>query len=152
MDAILLSWVTTAYLLASATFLVPFGKVADLYGRKRIFTYGILIFTVASLGCSVSQSAFMLVCFRIVQGIGAAAMYCIGAAILTSVSLPGSLAESSASMWQPSIWIVRRALWRGMAHAASGLAKHFPGQCVSGVRPSSCHCFEVEEGVAGGKG
>jgi len=91
MDAILLSWVTTAYLLASATFLVPFGKVADLYGRKRIFTYGILIFTVASLGCSVSQSAFMLVCFRIVQGIGAAAMYCIGAAILTSVFPPREL-------------------------------------------------------------
>jgi EmrB/QacA subfamily drug resistance transporter len=91
MDAILLSWVTTAYLLASAIFLVPLGKVADLYGRKRIFTCGILTFTVASLGSSVSQSAVMLVCFRIVQGIGAAAMYCIAAAILTSVFPPREL-------------------------------------------------------------
>src|SRR3990172_4830101 len=62
MDAILLSWVTTAYLLTSAIFLVPFGKVADLYGRKKVFTYGILTFTLASLGSSVSQSAVMLVC------------------------------------------------------------------------------------------
>lgn len=38
MDAILLSWVSTAYLLATAMFLVPFGKIADIYGRKRIFT------------------------------------------------------------------------------------------------------------------
>ena len=91
MDAILLSWVTTAYLLASATFLVPFGKVADLYGRKRIFSYGILTFTLASLGCSVSQSAVMLICFRIVQGIGTAGMYCIAAAILTSVFPPREL-------------------------------------------------------------
>jgi len=85
MGAILLSWVTTAYLLASAMFLVPFGKIADIYGRKRIFTYGILIFTLASIGSAISNSAVMLVCFRILQGIGAAAIFTIGAAILTSV-------------------------------------------------------------------
>jgi EmrB/QacA subfamily drug resistance transporter len=85
MDAILLSWVTTAYLLTSAMFLVPFGKIADIYGRKRIFTYGILIFTLASVGSAISSSATMLICFRILQGIGAAATYCVGAAILTSV-------------------------------------------------------------------
>ncbi len=93
MDAILLSWVTTAYLLASAIFLVPFGKVADIYGRKRIFTYGILTFTLASLGSSLSSSAVMLVCFRVLQGIGAAAMYCIGAAILTSIFPPHQLGK-----------------------------------------------------------
>jgi EmrB/QacA subfamily drug resistance transporter len=85
MDAILLSWVTTAYLLASAVFLVPFGKIADIYGRKRIFTYGIVTFTLASVALAISNSAIMLVCFRILQGIGAAGIYCVGAAILTSV-------------------------------------------------------------------
>jgi EmrB/QacA subfamily drug resistance transporter len=85
MDAILLSWVTTAYLLSTAMFLVPFGKIADIYGRKRIFTYGIVTFTLASVGSSISNSATMLICFRILQGIGAAATYCVGAAILTSV-------------------------------------------------------------------
>ena len=85
MDAILLSWVGTAYLLASAIFLVPFGKIADIYGRKRIFTYGIITFTLASVGSAISHSALMLICFRTLQGIGTAAIYCIGAAILTSI-------------------------------------------------------------------
>lgn len=85
MDAILLSWVTTAYLLTSAMFPVPFGKIADIYGRKRIFTYGTLTFTLASIGSAISNSVAMLICFRILQGIGAAATYCVGAAILTSV-------------------------------------------------------------------
>ena len=85
MNAILLSWVGTAYLLASAIFLVPFGKIADICGRKRVFTYGIMTFTLASVGSAISNSAMMLVCFRILQGIGAAAIYCIGAAILTSI-------------------------------------------------------------------
>ncbi len=85
LDAILLSWVTTSYLLTSAMFLVPFGKIADLYGRNRIFTYGILLFTLSSLGSALSTSGAMLIGFRVLQGIGAAATYCVGAAILTSV-------------------------------------------------------------------
>ncbi len=93
MDTILLSWVTTAYLLASAIFLVPFGKIADIYGRRKIFTSGIAIFTVASLGSGVSSSVFMLICFRVLQGIGAAAIYCIGAAILTSIFAPSELGK-----------------------------------------------------------
>ncbi len=85
MDAILLSWVTTAYLLTSAMFLVPLGKIADIYGRKRIFTYGTLIFTLASIGSAFSNSATMLICFRVFQGVGSGATYCVGAAMLTSV-------------------------------------------------------------------
>ena len=85
MDAILLSWVTTVYLLTQAMFLVPFGKIADIYGRKRIFTYGIVLLTLSSTGAAISTSATMLICFRILQGIGGAAVYCIGAALLTSV-------------------------------------------------------------------
>jgi len=85
MDAILLSWITNAYLLASATLLVPFGKIADMCGRKRIFTYGITAFTLASVGCVASKSAAILLCFRILQGVGSAAIYCVGATILTSL-------------------------------------------------------------------
>ena len=84
MDAILLSWVTTVYLLTSAMFLVPFGKIADIYGRKKMFTCGILTFMIGSAGSAISNSAPMLICFRILQGIGASAIYPIGAAILTS--------------------------------------------------------------------
>jgi len=85
MDAILLSWVTTAYLLAAAMFLVPFGRIADIYGRKRTFTYGMMIFTLGSIGSAISNSSMMLVCFRVLQGMGAAAIYPVGTAILTSV-------------------------------------------------------------------
>jgi len=93
MDAILLSWVTTSYLLASAMFLVPFGKIADIYGRGKIFTYGILLFTLSCLGCAISTSGAMLIGFRVLQGIGAAATYCVGAAILTSVFPSGELGK-----------------------------------------------------------
>jgi len=85
MGAISLSWVATAYLLASAIFLVPFGRIADIHGRKKIFTMGILTFTLASFSMVISQSAVVLVVFRIIQGIGAAMLFGTGAALLTSV-------------------------------------------------------------------
>lgn len=88
MDAVLLSWVATSYLLAAAMFLVPFGRIADIHGRKRIFTYGILVYTVSSLLSAISTSAIMLICFRVLHGIGSAMIFGTGVAILTSVFPP----------------------------------------------------------------
>ncbi len=85
MDAVLLSWVATSYLLAAAMFLVPFGRIADIHGRKRIFTYGILIYTVSSLLSAISTSAVILICFRILQGIGGAMIFGTAVAVITSV-------------------------------------------------------------------
>ena len=85
MDAISLGWVATAYLLAAAMFLVPFGRIADIYGRKRIFTYGILTYTVASMLSAIATSAAMLIASRVLQGIGGAMIFSTGVAILTSV-------------------------------------------------------------------
>jgi EmrB/QacA subfamily drug resistance transporter len=84
-DAILLNWIATSYLLSSAIFLVPFGRLADIYGRKRIFIYGILIHTVSSFLAAISTSVLTLIFFRIVQGIGAAMIFGTGVAILTSI-------------------------------------------------------------------
>jgi len=89
MDAIALSWVATAYLLASALFLVPFGKIADIYGRKRIFLYGIALFTAASFLMTLVSSGPMLLTVRIIQGIGSAMIFGTSVAILTSVYPPG---------------------------------------------------------------
>jgi len=89
MDAVLLGWVATAYLLAAAMFLVPFGKIADIHGRKRIFTYGVLTLTLASFLCAISTSGTLLICFRVLQGIGSAMIFGTGIAILTSVFPPG---------------------------------------------------------------
>ena len=88
MDAILLGWVATAYLLAAAMFLVPLGRIADIYGRKRIFTYGMITYTAASLLLAISTSAAMLISFRVLQGIGGAMIFSTGVAILTSVFPP----------------------------------------------------------------
>jgi EmrB/QacA subfamily drug resistance transporter len=84
-DAISLSWIATGYLLAAAMFLVPFGRLADIFGRKRFFVYGAFVFTIASLLLAISTSIEMLIVFRILQGIGAALIFATGIAILTSV-------------------------------------------------------------------
>lgn len=89
MDAVTLSWVRMAYLLAAAMFLVPFGKIADIYGRKRVFAYGTAIFTLAALLIGLSSSATMLISVRVLQGFGSAMIFGTGVAILTSVFAPG---------------------------------------------------------------
>jgi EmrB/QacA subfamily drug resistance transporter len=89
MDAIALSWVATAYLLSSAVFLVPFGKIADIYGRKKIFLYGIAVFSLASLAMVMVSSTEMLIVIRVIQGLGSAMIFGTGAAIVTSAFPPG---------------------------------------------------------------
>jgi len=87
-SAILLSWVPTAFLLAAAMFAVPFGRISDIYGMKRIFTYGIIIFTVTSFLSAISPNTESLIIFRILQGIGGAMIFVTGLAIITSVYPP----------------------------------------------------------------
>ena len=61
MDAIQMGWISTAYLLASAVFLVPFGRIADIYGRKRVFATGLSIFTLASFLMILAPSALVVI-------------------------------------------------------------------------------------------
>jgi len=84
-DAVLLVWVGTAFLLAVAMFLVPFGRAADIYGRKRVYLWGMGVWTVFSLLCGLSTSGEMLVAMRFLQGIGGAMIFGTSVAILTSV-------------------------------------------------------------------
>ncbi len=87
-DAILLTWIATSYLVASAIALVPFGRLGDIYGRKKIFTWGIVTFTVFSFLSALSMSVGMLIFFRIFQGIGSSMIFSTGFAIITSVFPP----------------------------------------------------------------
>ena len=87
-SAILLSWIPTSFLLAAAMFAVPFGRISDIYGMKKIFSYGIIIFTIASFLSAVAPSAESLIVFRILQGIGGAMIFVTGLAIITSVYPP----------------------------------------------------------------
>jgi EmrB/QacA subfamily drug resistance transporter len=84
-DAVVLSWVATSYLLAAAVSLVPFGKLADIYGRKKIYMLGMVFFSLTSLLSAIATSAPMLIIFRIFQGAGSAMVFATGIAILSSV-------------------------------------------------------------------
>lgn len=84
----LLSWVVSSYILSSAAFLVPFGRLADIIGRKKIFVWGIAFFAFSSLLCALAWSIESLIAMRLVQGIGSAMIFGTGMAILTSVFPP----------------------------------------------------------------
>lgn len=89
LGAVGMSWVAMAFLLASAVFLVPFGKLADIRGRKRIFLWGNVIIVITSLMCALAPSGNLLILFRALQGAGSAMVFGTGVAIITSVFPPG---------------------------------------------------------------
>ena len=84
-DAVLLSWVATLYLLSSGMFLVPFGRIADIYGKKRILKIGMTFYSITSLICAVAPSAIVLLFGRFLQGIGASMIFSTAVAMLTAV-------------------------------------------------------------------
>lgn len=88
MDAVQLSWISTAYLLAVAVGLVPAGKIADIHGRKKIFATGLGVYTVGSILAVFAHSAAVLVGLRVLQGLGAAMFVTTGMAIITSIFPP----------------------------------------------------------------
>ena len=85
LDAISLNWIATSYILAAAAFLVPLGRLADIWGRKRIFQIGMILNAVASVLCGVAPSGEWLIIFRVLQGIGSSMIFGTSVAILTSV-------------------------------------------------------------------
>jgi EmrB/QacA subfamily drug resistance transporter len=68
------AWTTTAYLLASTTMIPIYGKLSDLYGRRIVLLSGITLFLLASMLCGTSQDIFQLIGYRVLQGLGAAAL------------------------------------------------------------------------------
>ena len=87
-DAVQLSWIATALLLAVAVTLVPAGRIADIHGRKKIFTWGLFLYTLASLLAAFADSVEMLIFFRVFQGVGSAMFLTTGMAIITSIFPP----------------------------------------------------------------
>ena len=84
-SAVWLSWVATSYLLSSAVFLVPAGKMGDIWGRKRVLVGGTWIFVLSTVLSPFAPSMSFFILLRAVQGIGGALMLTMGMAILTSV-------------------------------------------------------------------
>lgn len=87
--AIELGWIASSFILASVIFLLPFGRLADIKGRKKIFAWGNALFTLSTILIIFSWNIESLIIFRILQGISSALIFGTSLAILTSVFGPG---------------------------------------------------------------
>jgi EmrB/QacA subfamily drug resistance transporter len=93
-----LSWVLNAYAIAFAALLVPSGRLADRYGRRRLFRVGMTLFAVASLGCATAPWLGLLVGWRVVQAGGAALMVPTSLGLLLAV-FPVSRHRAVVAIW-----------------------------------------------------
>lgn len=87
-DAVSTTWVQLIYLLTSAALLVPFGRAADIYGRKKVYLIGLGVYAAATVLCTAAGSIEWLIAFRALQGAGGAMVFGTAVAILTSVFPP----------------------------------------------------------------
>lgn len=84
-DVVTLGWVATAYVLGLTVCVIPFGRLADIRGRGRIYSLGVALFTLASALCGLAPSLDILIAMRVVQGVAAAMMAGNSIALLASV-------------------------------------------------------------------
>ncbi|GAA2725196.1 MFS transporter [Actinocorallia aurantiaca] len=83
-----LSWVVTAYMLASTASTPLWGKLGDQYGRKPLYIAAIVIFLIGSALCGLSWNMFSLICFRALQGLGGGGLMALGMGIIADVVSP----------------------------------------------------------------
>lgn len=88
MKAVTLTWMATAYIISTAIFQIPFARMADMLGRKKVFIAGVFFFTLCTLLCGFAPSGFMLILLRFFAGMGSAMMFGTNMAILTSLFPP----------------------------------------------------------------
>lgn len=84
LSSIMLTWIPTSYLLTTVIFLIPIGKLSDLISRELFFKIGITVFTAGTFFCSISNSGVILLISRIIQGLGAAFIFCTAIPTLIS--------------------------------------------------------------------
>jgi EmrB/QacA subfamily drug resistance transporter len=118
-----LQWIVEAYALALAALLLTGGSLGDLYGRRRAFTIGVILFAAASIWCGLAPDARYLIAARALQGVGGALLV-PGSLALISVSFPSEQRGRAIGTWSgftaitaaigPVLggWIVEHASWR----------------------------------------
>lgn len=119
-----LSWILNAYAVTYAALLVPFGRLADRYGRKNIFVGGLLLFTLASVACALSGSVWVLVAFRVLQAAGAAAM------TPTSLSILLAALPAERRMGGVRLWAATGAIAAAIGPSVGGVLTQFGWQWV----------------------
>jgi EmrB/QacA subfamily drug resistance transporter len=92
-----LQWVISVYMLALGAFMVPAGRIGDIFGRRRALLVGIALFGVASVFCALAPSAAVVIAFRAVQGVGAALIFPVSVSVLTN-TLPGEQASRAIGL------------------------------------------------------
>jgi EmrB/QacA subfamily drug resistance transporter len=115
-----IEWVMNAYILAFAVLLVPMGRFGDLWGRRKLFLAGMVLFTLGSLACGLAPSIYLLIAFRVIQGIGGAAMMPSTLSIIATV-FPAD--KRGAAM----------GVWGGVSGLASGLGPVLGGIIIQYV-------------------
>ena len=88
LNAISLGWIATSFQITTAIFQVPFARMADLFGRKKVFITGILLFGISALMCGFAPSGEILIALRAISGLGCAMMFGTSMAILTVIFPP----------------------------------------------------------------
>jgi EmrB/QacA subfamily drug resistance transporter len=88
MGAVTLGWINTSFLLSAATFLIPFGRLGDIYGKKSIFLSGVVVLMASSAALALSVSGAMMITCRVFQGFASAMVFATSMPILISVVPP----------------------------------------------------------------
>ncbi len=87
------AWVTTAYLITSTIATPLYGKLGDIYGRKKLFLFAITVFIIGSLACSFADTMYRLAIFRAIQGVGAGGLFSLALAIIGDIVSPRERAK-----------------------------------------------------------
>src|SRR3954447_24092207 len=94
-----LQWVLSAYTLTFGGGLMLAGRAADLFGRRRVFRVGLVVFALASLGCALASTAAALVAVRAIQGAGAALVAPSALALLVTLEPDGPHRSRALAVW-----------------------------------------------------
>ncbi len=89
-----IEWVSLSYLLSLASTILIFGRLADMFGRKWLYTLGFVIFSISSLFCGLAPSLSILIVCRVIQGIGAAMLQANSVSIITSATPKDDLGKA----------------------------------------------------------
>ncbi len=131
-----LEWVVTAYALTFAALLITGGKLGDYYGRRKMFTFGLAIFTLASLACGFAPNAGFLIGMRAVQGVGSALMNPATLSIITATFEPRERGRAIG-------------IWAGVSAMALAIGPLLGGLIVDNLNWNWIFFVNVPVGVVG---
>ncbi len=131
-----LEWVVTGYALSFAVLMLTGGKLADMFGRRRVFLIGLAIFTLASLLCGLAGNAELLIAARVLQGVGAACMMPATLSIITATFPPR---ERGAAL----------GIWAGVSAMALAIGPLVGGLITEHVGWNWIFFINVPVGIAG---